>query len=139
MLIPIRSYKLRCKYGNASVFIVFNGEFSLKDMARVMVHACSQMISIEQAAKRFRNAPQAPAIRFLREKLDIVRIENAANKILQGLAQLILSGKFLEFAMDLTYIPYHGSRYTYFQMSSSIQCSRGCTLMCCSPRCLFLN
>lgn len=88
---------------------VFNGEFSLKDMARVMVHACSQMISIEQAAKRFRNAPKAPAIRFhLREKLDIVRIENAANKILLGLAQLILSGKFLEFAMDLTYIPYHG-------------------------------
>jgi large-conductance mechanosensitive channel len=25
----------------------FNGEFSLKDMVRVIVHACSQMISIE--------------------------------------------------------------------------------------------
>lgn len=38
----------------------FNGEFSLKDMVRVIVHACSQMISIEQAAKRFKKAPKAP-------------------------------------------------------------------------------
>ncbi len=42
----------------------FKGEFKLKDMIRVIVHACSQMISIEQAAKRFKNAPKAPAIRF---------------------------------------------------------------------------
>ena len=87
----------------------FNGEFNLKDMTRVIVHACSQMISIEQAAKRLKNAPKAPAIRFhLREKLDIAKIEKAANKILQGLAKPILSGKCLEFAMDITYIPYHG-------------------------------
>ncbi len=87
----------------------FNGEFKLKDMIRVIVHACSQMISIEQAAKRFKNAPKAPAIRFhLRKKLDIARIEKAANKILQGLARPILCGKCLEFAMDITYIPYHG-------------------------------
>ena len=87
----------------------FNGEFNLKDMIRVIVHACSQMISIEQAAKRFKNAPKAPAIRFhLREKLDLAKIETAANKILQGLAKPILSGKCLEFAMDITYIPYHG-------------------------------
>lgn len=87
----------------------FNGEFSLKDMVRVIVHACSQMISIEQAAKRFKNAPKAPAIRFhLRRKLEITRIEKAANKILQGLAKPILCGKCLEFAMDITFIPYHG-------------------------------
>lgn len=87
----------------------FNGEFSLKDMVRVIVHACSQMISIEQAAKRFKNAPKAPAIRFhLRRKLEIARIEKAANKILQGLAKPILCGKCLEFAMDITFIPYHG-------------------------------
>jgi len=87
----------------------FNGEFNLKDMIRVIVHACSQMISIEQAAKRFKHAPKAPAIRFhLRKKLDIARIEKAANKILQRLARPILSGKCLEFAMDITYIPYHG-------------------------------
>jgi hypothetical protein len=82
---------------------VFNGEFSLKDMVRVIVHACSQMIYIEQAAKRFKNAPKAPAIRFhLRRKLEIARIEKAANKILQGLAKPILCGKCLEFAMDCT-------------------------------------
>lgn len=87
----------------------FNGEFNLKDMIRVIVHACSQMISIEQAAKRFKNAPKAPAIRFhLRKKLDLAKIEKAANRILQGLAKPILSGKCLEFAMDITYIPYHG-------------------------------
>jgi len=87
----------------------FNGKFKLKDMVRVIVHACSQMISIEQAAKRFKNAPKAPSIRFhLREKLDLVKIEKAANKILQGLARPILSGKCLEFAMDITFIPYHG-------------------------------
>ncbi len=87
----------------------FNGEFSLKDMVRVIVHACSQMISIEQAAKRFKNAPKAPAIRFhLRRKLEIALIEKAANKILQGLAKPILCGKCLEFAMDITFIPYHG-------------------------------
>jgi putative transposase len=81
----------------------------LKDMVRVIVHACSQMISIEQAAKRFKNAPKAPAIRFhLRRKLEIARIEKAANKILQGLAKPILCGKCLEFAMDITFIPYHG-------------------------------
>lgn len=87
----------------------FDGEFNLKDMVRVIVHACSQMISIEQAAKRFKNAPKAPAMRFhLRNKLDIVRIEKAANKILQELARPILSGRCLEFAMDITCIPYHG-------------------------------
>jgi putative transposase len=87
----------------------FNGEFKLKDMVRVIVHACSQMISIEQAAKRFKHAPKAPAIRFhLRNKLEIAWIEKAANKILQGLARPILCGKCLEFAMDITYIPYHG-------------------------------
>ncbi len=87
----------------------FDGEFSLKDMVRVIVHACSCMISLEQAAKRFKNAPKAPAIRFhLRRKLELARIEKAANKILQGLAKPILCGKCLEFAMDITYIPYHG-------------------------------
>ncbi len=66
----------------------FNGEFKLKDMIRVIVHACSQMISIERATKRLKNAPKAPAIRFhLRRKLEIARIEKAANKILQGLAK----------------------------------------------------
>ncbi len=87
----------------------FNGEFKLKDMVRVIVYACSQMISIDQASKIFKNAPKAPAMRYhLREKLDIVRLEKAANKILQGLARPILSGRYLEFAIDITYIPYHG-------------------------------
>jgi hypothetical protein len=87
----------------------FNGEFSLKDMVRVIVHACSQMISIDQAAKRFKRAPKAPAIRFhLRNKLDLQQIEKSANDILQQLAKTILSGNNLEFAIDLTYIPYHG-------------------------------
>ncbi len=92
----------------------FNGEFKLKDMIRVIVHACSQMISIERATKRLKNAPKAPAIRFhLREKLDLAKIEKAANKILQGLARPILSGKCLEFAMDITFIPYHGKPKKY--------------------------
>ncbi len=53
----------------------FNGEFKLRDMVRVIVHACSQMISIEQASKRLKNAPKAPAIRFhLREKLNLVKV-----------------------------------------------------------------
>ncbi len=87
----------------------FNGEFKLKDMIRVIVHACSQMISIEQAAKRFKEAPKAPSIRFhLRNKLDLQQIEKSANEILQQLAKTILSGNSLEFAIDLTYIPYHG-------------------------------
>ncbi len=87
----------------------FNGDFSLKDMVRVVVHACSQMISIEQAAKRFKKAPKAPAIRFhLRNKLDLQQIEKSANEILQQLAKTILSGNSLEFAIDLTHIPYHG-------------------------------
>ncbi len=87
----------------------FNGEFRLKDMVRVIVHACSQMISIDQAAKRFKRAPNAPAIRFhLRNKLDLQQIEKSANEILQQLAKTILSEKKLEFAIDLTHIPYHG-------------------------------
>ncbi len=87
----------------------FNGEFSLKDMVRVVVHACSQMISIDQAAKRFKRAPKAPAIRFhLRNKLNLQQIEKSANEILQQLAKTILSGNSLEFAIDLTHIPYHG-------------------------------
>lgn len=87
----------------------FNGECDLKDIVRVIVHACSQCISIEQAAKIFKKAPKAPAIRFhLRKKLDIVQIEQMANEILQRLARPILSGKCLEFAIDIHYIPYHG-------------------------------
>ena len=80
----------------------FNGECSLKDIVRVIVHACSQRISIEQAAKLFKKAPSAPAIRFhLRKKLDITQIERMANEILQRLARPILSGKCLEFAIDI--------------------------------------
>src|SRR5574342_448980 len=87
----------------------FNGEYSLKDIVRVIVHACSERISIEQAAKIFKKAPKAPAIRYhLREKLDIVQVERMANEILQKLARPILSGKCLEFAIDIHYIPYHG-------------------------------
>lgn len=87
----------------------FNGKCSLKDIVRVIVHACSERISVEQAAKIFKKAPKAPAIRFhLREKLDIVQIERMANEILQKLARPILSGKRLEFAIDIHYIPYHG-------------------------------
>lgn len=88
---------------------VFNGECSLKDIVRIIVHACSEKISIEQAAKIFKKAPKAPAIRFhLRKKLDIVQIEQMANEILQRLARPILSGKHLEFAIDIHLIPYHG-------------------------------
>lgn len=87
----------------------FNGECSLKDIVRVIVHACSQRISIEQAATLFKKAPSAPAIRFhLRKKLDIAQIERMANEILQRLARPILSGKCLEFAIDIHLIPYHG-------------------------------
>jgi hypothetical protein len=87
----------------------FNSECSLKDIVRVIVHACSERISIEQATKIFKKAPKAPAIRFhLRKKLDIVTIERMANEILQKLALPILYGKHLEFAIDVHYIPYHG-------------------------------
>jgi hypothetical protein len=87
----------------------FNGECSLEDIVRVIVHACSERISIEQAAKIFKKAPKASAIRFhLRNKLDIETIEKMANEILQKLARPILSGKHLEFAIDIHYIPYHG-------------------------------
>ncbi len=55
-------------------------------MIRVIVHACSQMISIEQAAKRLKNAPKAPVIRFhLGEKLDLAKIERQQIRFFRGL------------------------------------------------------
>ncbi len=47
-----------------------------------------------KAAKRLKDAPKAPAIRFhLREKLDLAKIEKTA--------------------MDITFIPYHGKPKKY--------------------------
>jgi putative transposase len=86
-----------------------DSEFKFKNMVRVIVYACSQMIAVEQAAKRLKKSPKAPAIRFhLRNKLDLLQIEIIANEILQNLAKTILSGKSFEFAIDLVNIPYHG-------------------------------
>ena len=54
----------------------FNGGFSLKDMVRVIVYACSERITIEQATKRLKNAPKAANIRYhLRNKLDLEYLE----------------------------------------------------------------
>jgi len=86
----------------------FKGRCSLKDIVRVIVHACSQRTSINLASKSLKKAPKASAIRYhLREKLDLEKIANEANKILLRIAKPVLSG-ICEFAIDLTDIPYHG-------------------------------
>ncbi|MEE9151967.1 MAG: ISH3 family transposase [Thermoplasmata archaeon] len=81
----------------------------LKGLARVVVLACAGKSSINQAVKKVKKRLTAGAFRHhLRKGVDIGLIEKRTNTILQQIAKKILSGKWLEFAVDFVYIPYHG-------------------------------
>lgn len=81
----------------------------LKGLARVVVLACAGKCAINQAAKKVKRCLTAGALRHhLRKDVDIEKIEKRTNTILQQIAKKILSSKWLEFAVDIVYLPYHG-------------------------------
>lgn len=81
----------------------------LKGLARVVVLACAGKCTINQAVKKVKRCLTAGALRHhLRKDVDIGKIEKRTNTILQQIAKKILSGKWLEFAVDIVYLPYHG-------------------------------
>jgi hypothetical protein len=81
----------------------------LKGLARVVVLACAGKCTINQAVKKVKRCLTAGALRYhLRKDVDIGKIEKRTNTILQQIAKKILSGKWLEFAVDIVYLPYHG-------------------------------
>lgn len=81
----------------------------LKGLARVVVLACAGKCTINQAAKKVKRCLTGGALRYhLRKKVNIERIEKSTNAILQQIAKKILSGRWLEFAIDFVYLPYHG-------------------------------
>ena len=81
----------------------------LNGLARVIVLACAGKCTVNQAVKKVKKRLTAGAFRHhLRKEVDIGWIEKRTNTILQQIAKKILSGKWLEFAVDFVYIPYHG-------------------------------
>ncbi|MEE9176614.1 MAG: ISH3 family transposase [Thermodesulfobacteriota bacterium] len=85
------------------------GGSRLNRLARVVVLACAGKCTINQAVKKVKKCLTAGALRHhLRKEVNIKPIEKRINAILQKIAMKILSGKWLEFAVDLVYLPYHG-------------------------------
>ncbi len=81
----------------------------LKGLARVVVLACAGKCTINQAVKKVKRCLTAGALRYhLRKEINVRTIEERVNAILQKIAMKILVGKWLEFAVDLVYLPYHG-------------------------------
>ena len=81
----------------------------LEGLARIIVLASARKFSVNQAVKNVKKCLTAGAFRHhLRKKVDMSSIEERTNDILQKIAMKILSITRLEFAVDLTYIPYHG-------------------------------
>ena len=81
----------------------------VKGLARVVMLACAGKCTINQAVKKVKRCLTAGALRYhLRKGINVRTIEERVNTILQKIAMKILSVKWLEFAGDLVYLPYHG-------------------------------
>lgn len=84
------------------------GFYTIRDMALVVVQACSRAVSINQACKDLKKAPDESTVRHHLSKLSMRSLERRLNSILPKWAVKLLTGRSLRIAIDFTYIPYHG-------------------------------
>jgi putative transposase len=83
------------------------GYYSARDIALVVIQACSRAVSINQTCKDMVRCPARSTVRHHLSKLRMKEMERSVNEILPRWAKL-LPRRALKIAIDLTYIPYHG-------------------------------
>jgi hypothetical protein len=84
------------------------GYYSVRDIALVVVQACSRAVSINQACKDMKRCPDESTVRHHLAKLSMRSLERSVNEILPRWAVKLLPSRPLKIAGDLTYVPYHG-------------------------------
>jgi putative transposase len=84
------------------------GFYTIRDIALVVVQACSRAVSINQTCKDLKKTPDESTVRHHLSKLSMRSLERRLNSILPKWAVKLLPRRPLRIAMDLTYIPYHG-------------------------------
>jgi hypothetical protein len=83
------------------------GYYGVRDIALVVVQACSRAVSINQACKDMERCPDESTVRHHLAKLSMKSLERSVNETLPRWAK-VLPRRALKIAIDLTYIPYHG-------------------------------
>jgi hypothetical protein len=84
------------------------GTYGIKDLIAVVLRASAKGESVNQAASRLIKAPSAQTVRHhLRAKIKLKDVEGQMNQILARFVECVPRGP-LEFAIDITNIPYHG-------------------------------
>lgn len=84
------------------------GYYSARDVALVVIQACSRAVSINQACKDMRRCPDESTVRHHLAKLSMRSLERSVNETLPRWAMKVLPRRLLKIGIDLTYIPYHG-------------------------------
>jgi hypothetical protein len=84
------------------------GYYTARDIALVVVQACSRAVSVNQACKDMERCPDESTVRHHLAKLSMRSLEKSVNDILPRWAMKVLPSRALKIAVDLTYIPYHG-------------------------------
>ncbi len=84
------------------------GYYTARDVALVVVQACSRAVSINQTCKDLKRSPDQSTVRHHLAKLSIRSLEKSINEILPRWAVKLLPRRALKIAVDLTYVPYHG-------------------------------
>ncbi|HEY9662418.1 MAG TPA: transposase [Allocoleopsis sp.] len=86
-----------------------NGNYTVREVFEILVHAASRGDSIEQTARLLSEAPSSNDIRYHLEKLDDIKtLETQVNAALQSrIPPKIRQGRY-RFAIDLHLIPYYG-------------------------------
>jgi len=85
------------------------GYYTARDIALVVIQACSRAVSINQACKDMVRCPDESTVRHHLAKLSIRSLERSVNETLPRWAKNVLPKKIaLKIGIDLTYVPYHG-------------------------------
>ncbi len=84
------------------------GYYTARDIALVVVQACSRAVSINQTCKDLKRCPDESTVRHHLAKLSMRSLERSVNEILPKWAVKLLPRRLLKVAVDLTYVPYHG-------------------------------
>lgn len=84
------------------------GYYTTRDIALVVIQACSRAVSINQACKDMKRCPAESTVRHHISKLRMREMERSVNETLPRWAKKLLPKGRLKIAVDLSYIGYHG-------------------------------
>jgi len=84
------------------------GYYTARDIALVVIQACSRSVSINQTCKDMMRCPAQSTVRHHLSKLRMREMERSVNEILPKWAVKLLPKRLLKVAVDLVCVPYHG-------------------------------